>query len=148
LWPGEEVGANCGADWAGVVKVRRKKRRRSVSGSGILKHAALGIVIALLLTAIVSSVVGRLALESAEGAELPQTPAERLGLAWKTLTDLATGMTEAVLERGGGVVFILFLGLLGGGIGILFYIRREGAFARRRRDDYLDAALARRKRTR
>jgi len=146
LWPDQELCPNCGADWAGVVKVRRRKRRHSVSSLGVLRATALGILIALMATAIINSVVGRLALDSAEGNALPEAPAERLGLAWKTVADTIAAMCEAFGSRVGGVAFIALLGLAGGLVGAFLYLRREGMFRPRWRNDHPAAPIARKRR--
>ncbi len=135
LWPGESVCPNCGADWVGMVKVRRKKRHRGRSLKGALQFTALGIAAALGLTALANWVVDHFAEESVHEGPLPEAPAERLGLAWKTISDAAHAGYAALTGRIGNEAFVFLLGLLGGILGLLFYLRRNGAYSHKRHED-------------
>jgi len=127
LLPGEDPCPNCGADWQGGVKVRRRKRRKTVNALDLLRYAAVGIFIALVLASILNSVIGGLALKSAESTNLPPDYAERLGLAWQTVSNTFEAMSYAFLERLGGTAPFVLMGIIGAMVGVLYYLRREGA---------------------
>lgn len=147
LRPGEDPCPSCGAGWTGLVKVvRRKKRRHAVNPAELIGYTALGVFVALLLAALVNALIGGLALKGAESAELPESPSERLGLAWHAVAEGFGDMTAAAVDRLGGVTPFVLVGILGGLLGILHYLRRTGGLGGRRHADNDDPDLRRRRR--
>ncbi|MBP8951870.1 MAG: hypothetical protein KBI47_05735 [Armatimonadetes bacterium] len=148
LLPGEDPCPNCGADWQGIVKVRRRKRHRRVSALDALGYGAVGLLVALGLAALLNAVIGGLALrnETVESTELPQDLGERLGLALATIGKSLQGMSEAFSERIGGSVVLILLGLVGAVVGVVIYLHREGALTTRRRSDPRLVEVKRRRR--
>lgn len=143
LPPGVEVCPACGADWRGIVKVRRRKRRKTADLVDMLRYAAVGVFVAMLAAALGTSIVNGLALRSAAGTELPESPAERLGLAWQTLAKTATAVGSAFVERIGGAALFFVMGIVGGLVGILFYLRHRSEH--HRRPDLLEPEYPRRR---
>lgn len=146
MLPGEDPCPYCGADSTGIIKVRRRKRRRGVSAREMLGYVAAGVFVALLLAAAVNSTVGSLALRSADSTELPEAPSERLGLAWHTIQETFSAMASACVDRLGGLVPFVLMGVVGGLVGVLYYLRRNGGLGSRERDDYPEAEVKRRRR--
>lgn len=133
LHAGEDPCPGCGAEWTGLVKVvRRKKRRHAVNPVELLGYTALGVFVALLAAALVNALIGGLALKSAEDAELPESLTERMALAWHSAAESVGGLLAATMDRLGGVTPFVLVGLLGGLLGILHYLRRTGGLGRRR----------------
>lgn len=148
LLPGEDACPNCGAEWQGIVKVRRRKRHRRVSPLDALGYGAVGLLVALGVAALLNGVIGGLALqnETVESTELPQDLGERLGLALDTIGKTLQRMSESFSERIGGSVVLVLLGLVGAVVGVLIYLHREGAFSPRRRSDPRLVEVKRRRR--
>jgi hypothetical protein len=141
--PGVEACPACGADWRGVVKVRRRKRRKTADLLEMLRYAALGVLVAMLTAALANSIISGLALRSAAGTDLPESPGERLGLAWHTLAKTAAAVGAAFVERIGGAALFLAMGIAGGLVGVLVYLRHRGD--RHRHADLLEADYPRRR---
>jgi hypothetical protein len=141
--PGVDVCPACGADWRGVVKVRRRKRRRSADVLSMARYAAAGVLVALLLAALGNSIVNGLALRSATGTSLPEAPGDRLGLAWQTLARTSNAVASAFIERIGGAALFVAMGIVGGLVGILLYLRNRGE--RHRHPDFLEPEYPRRR---
>lgn len=148
LLPDEDPCPNCGADWQGIVKVRRRKRHRRVSVLDAIGYAALGLLVAVGLAALANGIIGGLALrnQDIENTDLPQDPGERLGLALATVAKTAEAMSEAVSERIGGALVFILLGVFGALVGLVIYLHREGAFTVRRRTDQRVTEIKRRRR--
>jgi hypothetical protein len=136
----------CGKEWDGVVKILRRRRRRGANGVGALRAAGLGVLIALVCTGLASALVAHLAAKSSTGPDLPEAPSERLGLAWKTVSDTLGGMREGFISRAGGALYIVLLGLVGAMVGVFFYLRSTGAFEPRHGDDLAPPGTRRRPR--
>lgn len=147
LYPDEDVCPACGSDWRGVVKVRRRKRRRSATVVDMLRYAGAGILVAVLLAALTNSAIGMLALRSAPGTQLPDSPGERLGLAWETIAKSVGAMVGAFLERMGGASIFVGFGLAGALIGVLYYLRYGGGLSSHHRREYWEDEPHRRRRT-
>jgi hypothetical protein len=113
------------------VKVRRRKRRKTADLVNMLRYAAVGMFVAMLLAALGTSIVNGLALRSASGTDLPESVAERLGLAWQTLARTATAVGAAFVERMGGAALFLAMGIVGALVGILLYLRQRSEVHRR-----------------
>ncbi len=125
---GADACPECGAQWQGLIKVRRRRKHRRLSGRELLLYAASGIFVALVLGALVNSAIGGLALknENADPAHLPDRPYERAVLAWETIMVSVQSVTGTIVERMGGAVIFIVIGIIGGLFGVLYYLRREG----------------------
>jgi hypothetical protein len=128
LSPDQEVCPNCNTEWRGVVKVRRRRRKRQVGGLEMAGYVALGIFAALALAALLNSSVGGLALKSAEGTELPESFGARWALAVQTVQTAVESLSDNAVSRFAGLAIFIVMGLLGGALGAVLYLRREGRF--------------------
>lgn len=122
LYPGEDPCPYCGADGTGVLKVRRRRRRKRVVGAEAIRYAAAGVFGAVLIGAVLTALVDRLALSSADSRELPSSLADRWGLAATTIHRFAGSLAATLDQRLGMLLPLLVLGILGGLIGLLIYL--------------------------
>jgi hypothetical protein len=113
----------------------------------MLRYAGAGILVAVLLAALTNSAIGMLALRSAPGTQLPDSPGERLGLAWETIAKSVGAMVGAFLERMGGASIFVGFGLAGALIGVLYYLRYGGGLSSHHRREYWEDEPHRRRRT-
>lgn len=111
--------------------MRRRRRKRSVSSLELAGYIALGIFAALVVAAILHSSVGGLALKSAPGPELPESFPQRVALALQTLQTSAAEAGQNALRRLGGLAIFIVMGLVGGLVGALIYMHREGMLRNR-----------------
>ena len=144
----QDLCPGCGADWNGVVKVIRRRRRNALSNMGVLQAAGVGVLVALVVTAITIAVVNKLAWESAEQSTLPESPVDRLGLAWRTVCVDFHDMGKAFRDHAGITMYLLLFGGVGALIGVFVYLRRVGAFTGRRRGLPVEPPPGRRKHVR
>lgn len=133
LMAGQDVCPQCGTLWRGVVKVRRRRRKHSVSTLELVGYVSLGVFAALVAAALLHSSVGGLALKSAPGPELPESFSQRVALALQTVRESASELASNAVQSLGGVAIFIVMGLVGGLIGALIYMHREGMFHHRTR---------------
>jgi hypothetical protein len=128
LAPDQEVCPNCNTEWRGVVKIRRRRRKRPIGGLELAGYIALGVFGALAVAALLSSAIGGLALKSAQGPDLPEPFTQRLALAMQTLQAAAAHLGANALDRLGGLAIFIIMGIVGGALGAAIYLYRERRF--------------------
>lgn len=116
----------CGADWSGAMRVRRKAHSHRVHPQRLARHAVLGALAALVFAALVGVVVNNLALRALpEGQPMPAALGARLALAGQGLGELLSTIGRRLGTVGGELGLVLLILLAGAAVGALFYLTRE-----------------------
>lgn len=120
---------HCGADWSGAFRVRRKTKTREFSWRITSAYAAAGALVAILLAALVNSIVGAIALHSLPpGAEgLPAGFMARLGLALTGIGQALANIVSHTERLGAGALAGLVIVVIGAAGGAMVYMYKAGA---------------------
>lgn len=124
---------NCGADWSASLRIRRKAKPRRPNYKSMLKSAALGSVIALVVAALLNAIVTGLARRSISGDQQITTITQKVGLAIDTIETILQTIGHHLAERSGGLIAAIVVIVVGAAIGALTYLSRRG-FLRLRKD--------------
>ena len=143
---GDDRCPDCGIAARTAVRVRHRKRRKNLNTTDLLRHGALGVFVALIVAALLSSIFGGFGARSGAGSEAPTDLAVRWAIAWNSLQSTLTQVSSGLAQRGSGAVPFLIIGLVGGIVGTLYYLRREGSWGSGHSRD--DASSGQRRRRR
>lgn len=135
----------CGADWTEKIKIRRRSRAVHIKPRNLLNSALVGALITIVATAIFNLLVTALAERSIEAEALPAAFSARLYYAWLTLSSATSLLFNRLL---GGAGPFLLIAVLGGGVGILFYLIHIGYLRFSRQQDHGKHGTLRRRRRR
>ncbi len=141
----ERVCPNCGADWSQSMRVARKSRSRTPDVRKIMRHAAKGALVALVLSALAYVLVNALASAAAGGERLPPGFGARLGLVVDGVVGLLGAVGATIVRHARLILTVLLVVAVGAIGGVLFYALNLGRLARRSSDS---SRRARRKRRR
>jgi hypothetical protein len=131
----------CGADWRRSVRVHRRTKRR-LTPQLLLRAAAPGCGIALLLAVVANQIVDGLARRAMEtNSGLPGSFSARLALALQALGEGFATIGHAVASHSGSLALLAGVALAGAAGGVLYYLHHEdmlhirprGSRVRRRR---------------
>lgn len=115
---------NCGAQWAKVIRIRRRSRSTRVRSARVARSALIGAVAAVMGSALANLIVSGLAQRSTPDGEIPQDIGLRLYYAWYTLTTAVRVLLSRVV--GGGLGLVVLTALIGAGAGVVWYLAQVG----------------------
>ena len=124
LAPEDQRCPACDAEWAGRVKVRRRKRRRKISTGDMVGYAIIGLFVAVVAMAAILTVIEVLANRSNTETDLPQSLGGKISLAWQTVHGSFSGLATAIADRAGRMW--IFVAVAGAAVGVVHYLWRAG----------------------